>query len=135
MNQIHLFGWGQGGTMSLELALDVGKSRNGENPLRLGSVTSICAGLESHPSSPLELATPILYFTRARSRAAVGQKMERGIRRAFRDVEVVRGEEGRGEDMPRGRSEWEGIMRFWGKVLGKDDEGWKGGGEVFEVVK
>jgi hypothetical protein len=53
----------------------------------------------------------------------------------FKDVEVVNGDKGKGgEDMPRGRTEWEGIMKFWGNVLAKD-EAWKGDGEVYEVVK
>jgi hypothetical protein len=36
--------------------------------------------------------------------------------------------------MPGGREEWEGIMRFWGEVLGRE-EMWRGGGVVFEVVR
>lgn len=48
---------------------------------------------------------------------------------------MINGEKGKGgEDMPRGRGEWEGIMRFWGNILSKD-ESWKGDGEVYEVVR
>ena len=36
--------------------------------------------------------------------------------------------------MPKNREEWKGIMRFWGEVLVKA-EGWRGGGEVFEVIR
>jgi len=131
LDRIHLFGWGQGGTMALELALVVGKD-GVERSNRLGSVVSVCAGLLSHPSSPLDLETPALLFLR--QQGAAGRKVESTMKRAFKRVEVVRGEAGRGEDMPRGRAEWEGIMRFWGEVLHRGDEGWKGEGEVYEVV-
>lgn len=114
--------------MALELAYDIGKTR------RLGSVVSVCAGLLSHPSKKMDLGTPVLYFTRADPRSAVAEKAVNGLKRVFMEVEVVRGRGTRGEDMPRGREEWEGIMRFWGKDLGRPDEGWKGEVEVFEVV-
>lgn len=100
---------------------------------RLGSVTSICAGLLSHPTTTLGLNTPILYFTRQDPKSAVAKKVKSILERAFREVEVAQGE-GKGEDMPRGRGEWEGVMRFWGMRLARE-EGWKGEGEVYEVVK
>jgi len=129
-HDIHLFGWGQGGTMAIELAYEIGKTKR-----RLGSVVCICGGLLSYPSTKLDLETPVFNFTRADPLSSVGEKASHTIKRAFKDVEVVRGEVGRGEDMPRGRAEWQGVMRFWGKVLSKPDEGWRGGGEVYEVVR
>ncbi len=116
--------------MVLELAYDLGKTGK-----RFGSVVSICAGLLSHPAKKMDLETPVLYFTRIDPRSSTGEKTVNSIKRAFKRVEVVRGEPGRGEDMPRGRNEWEGIMRFWGHVLLKPDEGWRGEGEVYEVVR
>ncbi|ORY35700.1 hypothetical protein BCR39DRAFT_511584 [Naematelia encephala] len=138
--QIHLFGWGQGGTMSLELAYNIGREpldtcTTGAPAKRFGSVISICAPLLSHPTSDLKLETPVLYFTRQSPQSAVGKKNQGVIKRAFKQVDVVVGKDGKGEEMPRGRGEWEGIMRFWAQVLKKDDDGWKGGGQVFEVVR
>jgi pimeloyl-ACP methyl ester carboxylesterase len=133
LHQIHLFGWGQGGTMALELALDIGKTEvNGRK--RLGSIISICAGLLSHSNTPLNLSTPCLLFTRLDPKLAAGGKVVNGIKRAFGEVEVVHFE-GKGEDMPRGKNEWEGIMKFWSKNLSRDDQGWKGVGEVYEVLR
>lgn len=116
--------------MALELASDIGRSGR-----RLGGVVSICAGLLSHPSAKLDLETPLLYFTRADQRSSAGEKVFGMVKRTFKEVEVVRGDSKRGEDMPRGRGEWEGIMRFWGRLLMRPDEGWKGEGEVYEVVR
>ena len=116
--------------MVLELANDIGRSGR-----RLGGVVSICAGLLSHPSATLDLETPVLYFTRADRRSSAGEKNLSLVKRTFKDVEVVRGDSKRGEDMPQGREEWEGIMRFWGRLLRRQDEGWKGEGEVYEVVR
>ncbi|WVQ95130.1 hypothetical protein IAU59_002224 [Kwoniella sp. CBS 9459] len=149
---IHLFGWGQGGTMVLELALDVGKngvtpnsgSSEGGDPKhnRFGSAVSICAGLLTHPTTDLNLNTPIGYFTRLSPKSSVHAKQLTPIKRAFRAVNVIQGESARsggdgggGEGMPRGREEWFGIMKFWGQVLARKDEGWKGQGEVYEVVR
>ncbi|KLT41181.1 hypothetical protein CC85DRAFT_262474, partial [Cutaneotrichosporon oleaginosum] len=143
LEDIHLFGWQQGGTMALELALSVGRealsvsaSVGGGNTgteaqgKRLGSVVSVCGKLESFPASAVHAATPALWFTR--STGAAAQKMEAALRRAFLSVEVIKGL-GAGADMPRGRGEWEGIMRFWAQVLRRGREGWGGQGEVYEV--
>ncbi|KIR54686.1 hypothetical protein I315_02567 [Cryptococcus gattii Ru294] len=143
LEDIHLFGWGQGGTVALELGIDIGKTplkTNGEkdNGKRLGSIISICAPLLTHPASPLNVSTPVLYFTRQSPQSAIQQKSVSGIKRGYREVQVVQGGGvggGKGEDMPRGKEEWYGVMKFWGQVLGKADEGWKGQGEVYEVVQ
>ncbi|ORX38352.1 Alpha/Beta hydrolase protein [Kockovaella imperatae] len=126
LTSIHLFGFAQGGTTALELALDLAK--------RFGSVTSICAPLLASISSNLHLHTPICYFTRQDQRSAVAQKQIKNVQRTFDHVDIIQGHVGRAEDMPRGQDEWTGIMKFWGGVLVKS-EGWKGGGEVFEVMR
>ncbi|OCF39108.1 hypothetical protein I317_07091 [Kwoniella heveanensis CBS 569] len=144
---IHLFGWGQGGSMVLELALDTGKNaitttatkEQGEEThlnSRFGSAVSICAGLLTHPTTDLNLNTPICYFTRLSPKSSVYSKQLTPIKRAFREVAVIQGSAaGAGEGMPRGRDEWFGIMKFWAQVLARKDEGWKGQGEVYEVVR
>ncbi|WVR09452.1 hypothetical protein IAU60_006519 [Kwoniella sp. DSM 27419] len=141
LHDIHLFGWGQGGTMALELALDLGKSplssslnSGAGGSRRLGSVTSVCASLLTHPTSELDLPTPVCLFTRLSPKAAAHAKTLAPLKRAFKAVQVVQAS-GTGESMPRGKEEWWGIMKFWGQVLGRKDEGWKGDGEVYEVVR
>ncbi|EIW68459.1 hypothetical protein TREMEDRAFT_32307 [Tremella mesenterica DSM 1558] len=146
MNKIHLFGWGQGGSMVLEIGYENEKDENkrksekSEN-VRLGSITSICASLLSHPTTQMNLSTPICLFTRIDPRSAKGKKEESVLRRAFKVVRIVRpltaislrrvdGEGG--EDMPKGKEEWMEIMRFWGQVLYRE-QNW--GGEVYEVVR
>ena len=134
LSDIHLFGWGQGGTVTLELASHVSfKPLSPEQSKRFGSVVSVCAPILSSPSTISQ--TPALTFTRISPSSAAYQRQVTNLKKGFKDVEVINGEKGKGgEDMPRGRNEWEGIMRFWGKVLAKD-EGWKGEGEVYEVVR
>ncbi|WVQ79737.1 hypothetical protein IAT38_001837 [Cryptococcus sp. DSM 104549] len=149
LEDIHLFGWGQGGTVALELGVDIGRTllkapgdgteTKAAEGKRLGSIVSICAPLLTHPSSSLNIATPVLYFTRQSPQSAVQQSAVSMLKRAYREVEVVQGGKGsgsgKGEDMPRGKDEWWGVMKFWGQVLGRADEGWKGSGEVYEVVR
>jgi pimeloyl-ACP methyl ester carboxylesterase len=133
LSDIHLFGWGQGGTMALELASHLSSKPLNADQRRFGSVISICAPILSLPGTLSQ--TPALTFTRISPSSAAHQRLANDLKKAFKDVEVVNGEKGKGgEDMPRGRNEWEGIMRFWGNVLAKD-EGWKGEGEVYEVVR
>lgn len=134
--QIHLFGWGQGGTTSLEVALDIGK-----NPLdtssgkrkRIGSVVSVCGSLISFPTSDLGIETPVACFTRTDARGQVGQKELASVKRGFKKVVVLQAKGG-GQIMPRGKDEWQGIMRFWSEVLIRE-ESWKAGGDVYEVVQ
>ena len=138
LNRIHLFGWGQGGSKVLELASHISDKPLNEAQ-RLGSVISICgpilpATLNSTSTSS-KSQSPTLVFTRLAPQSAAHTRLANDLKTRFKEVEVINGEKGKGgEDMPRGRGEWEGIMRFWGNVLSKD-EGWKGDGEVFEVVR
>lgn len=125
--------------MALELALSVGRGGIAAGPglsekrKRFGSVVSVCGPLLSFPTSTMGIATPVVYFTRQNKASSVAQKVSKALERAFKEVEIVQGQ-GAGEAMPKGRDEWKGVMGFWGKMLGKD-EGWKGSGEVFEVVR
>lgn len=137
LSDIHLFGWGQGGTMALELGSHISSNPISlSNSKRFGSVISICASILTSPHSNSISQTPVLTFTRLSPSSAAHSRLITDLRKAFNEVEVVDGEKGKrgGEEMPRGRNEWEGIMRFWGKLLMKN-EGWKGDGEVYEVVR
>jgi hypothetical protein len=135
LNRIHLFGWGQGGSMALELASNIG-AKPLDEAQRLGSVTSICGPLLYSSSSGSSTSqTPALVFTRLSPQSAARNRLANDLKNRFKEVEVINGEKGKGgEDMPRGRGEWEGIMRFWGHILSKD-ESWKGDGEIYEVVR
>lgn len=122
--------------MALELASNVHVKSLGGG--RLGSVISICGPLlpsTSTKPSQNKNQTPALFFTRVSPQSAAHTRLVNDIKSGFKEVEVINGEKGKnGEDMPRGRAEWEGIMRFWGNLLSRD-ESWKGKGEVYEVVR
>lgn len=139
LTEVHLFGWGQGGTMALELAYNLGREglniRGGEEKRkRFGSVISVCGNLISFPATALDIETPVLLFSRQTSSSTVAAKNKRLAEKAFKKVEMVYGDPKAGEAMPRDRKEWNGLMRFWAGVLAKDD-GWKGSGDVYEVVR
>ncbi|KAK6910846.1 hypothetical protein I204_03121 [Kwoniella mangroviensis CBS 8886] len=137
LKDIHLFGFGQGGTIALELGLSIYNQPLGtgqDPPKRFGSIVSICASILTHPTSTLNIQTPVCYFTRHSPQSAIHQKNLNVLKRAYKDVEVVQAS-GDNEQMPRNKDEWYGIMKFWGQVLGRKDEGWKGQGEVYEVVR
>lgn len=121
--------------MALEIAKSIAVKPLNESSKRLGSAISICGPLLPS-SNPSRLGqTPILLFTRLSPQAAAHRRQREDLQALYKDVEVINGEKGKGgEDMPRGRAEWEGIMKFWGNMLAKDDA-WKGEGEVFEVVR
>lgn len=130
--RIHLFGWGQAGSVVLELARAVGLGAEGK---RLGSVTSICGPLQSTPAlnAFLSLPTPVLYFTRHATPPQT-QLLKRTFKPDGLTIVTCPGPEGA---MPRGAEEWTHVMRFWSGVLVRDD--WMraaGGkdGEVYEVV-
>ncbi|WRT68587.1 uncharacterized protein IL334_005565 [Kwoniella shivajii] len=150
LDEIHLFGWGQGGTIALELGLSIGKNpltistsaveSEGKGGKRFGSITSICANLLTHPTSSLNIPTPVCYFTRTSPKSSIHEKSVNVLKRAFREVQIVtpKGSGGGGEDMPRSKDDWYGIMKFWSQVLGRksdEDKTWKGQGEVYEVIR
>lgn len=141
LHRIHLFGWGQGGSMALEVARSITHDPLSQGQAkRLGSVISICGPIlpfskSTSTATPGNGQTPVLLFTRLLPQAAAHRRQKEDLQAVFKEVEVVNGDKGKGgEDMPRGRTEWEGIMKFWGNVLAKD-EAWKGDGEVYEVVR
>lgn len=128
--------------MALELALDIGKngltSTHQSTPLRrLGSCTTVCGPLISHPTQSLELATAVLYFHRQSPQAASTRTTTGVVQKAFKEVSLVARPPGHGgnkEAMPSDRDDWAPIMKFWADALSRD-EGWKGEGEVYEVVR
>jgi pimeloyl-ACP methyl ester carboxylesterase len=154
LEQIHLFGWGMGGTMALELARWIGvkglgggtesEDKTTKGPRRLGSAISVCGPLLSTPavsSGTLDIPTPVFYFHRPR---ISGSNPPSALTKTFttvryatgrREAKRVNEETGEDEGMLTGQDEWRQVMKFWSEVLGRGDEGWKGSGEVYEVVR
>ncbi|KIJ51440.1 hypothetical protein M422DRAFT_58933 [Sphaerobolus stellatus SS14] len=128
-NNIHLFGFGQGGSVAVELGLRWWKLRGGEQAeTRLGSIVSIAGPLLSYPTIPKPCTTPVAVFYREDSEST---KLSAGdltaLRRGYGSIQEIKGS--RGEGMPRNRSEWEGIMRFWSSYLSR-----RMGSELYEVL-
>jgi len=129
-NKIHLFGFGQGGSVAAELGLRWWKSRcTGNNPdSRLGSIVSIAGPLLSYPTLSKTCASPLLVFYREDSEST---KLSGGdltaLKKGYGNIEEVKG--ARGEGMPRNRAEWEGIMRFWSSYLSR-----RTGSGLYEVM-
>ncbi|KAI9460683.1 Alpha/Beta hydrolase protein [Boletus coccyginus] len=122
-NRIHLFGFGQGGSVAAETALawwkrELVKTFNAEQkpvpPTRhLGSVASVSGPLLSYPTLATPCPTPLLIF----SRGSVAKNVSTAFSKGFTDIrQVVKQGE---ESMPRSRDEWEPIMQFWSEVLGR----------------
>jgi hypothetical protein len=140
-NRIHLFGFGQGGTAALELALHIWRTPN-ELPqpalpspstetepastetvrTALGSAVSVAGPLLSFPTTlPAKCPAPILLLSPATVPPAP-------LAKGFADVRCVRGPPG--ERMPASRAEWEPIMRFWSQHLSRR----MGGEGLYEVL-
>ncbi|KAF9224793.1 hypothetical protein BS17DRAFT_779054 [Gyrodon lividus] len=144
-NRIHLFGFGQGGSVAVESSLAWWKreltrtktkskieevnegdedsrapSKNEDVQLEvlrpLGSVVSISGLLLSYPTLDTPCLTPLLIFHRASLAKGVFTSFSKGFTRV---QEVVKSG-GQGEEsMPRSKDEWEPVMRFWSEVLGR----------------
>ncbi len=108
---------------------------------RLGSAVSICGPLLSIPSisaKPLAIQTPVAYFHRSRTTVSLS-----ALQKTFATLRPLEGkrdprrlnEAGEDEGMLTGQEEWMPVMKFWSQVLGRADESWKGGEEVYEVIR
>jgi hypothetical protein len=152
-NRIHIFGFGQGGSVAAESALawwkrelararmkskieevnegekDSGAPSNNEDvqtPRSLGSVVSISGPLLSYPTFDTPCQTPLLIFHRASLAKGAFTSFSKGFARA---QEVVKSG-GQGEEsMPRSRDEWKPVMQFWSEVLGR-----RMGNGLYEVM-
>ncbi|KIJ16351.1 hypothetical protein PAXINDRAFT_132259 [Paxillus involutus ATCC 200175] len=152
-NRIHIFGFGQGGSVAAESALawwkrelararmkskieevnegekDSGTPSNNEDvqtPRSLGSVVSISGPLLSYPTFDTPCQTPLLLFHRASLAKGAFTSFSKGFARA---QEVVKSG-GQGEEsMPRSRDEWKPVMQFWSEVLGR-----RMGNGLYEVM-
>jgi len=118
-NRIHLFGFGQGGSLAAELTLQLWKARGSDAArVHLGSIVSVAGPLLSYPTLSKPCPTPVLVFQRPASEATSLSAADlTAFRKGFASVQEVKG--GKGEGMPRSKEEWEGVMRFWSEHLGR----------------
>ena len=129
VQNIHFFGFAQGGSVAAEFAL---KHWRGElsrhqkaltasadtlapSPSTFGSVVSIGGPLLSYPTLSQPCPTPFLVFHRPPpAESALPSGAVAALRKGFARVEEV---QKRGEGMPRSKDEFEPIMRFWSEHL------------------
>ncbi|TFL03765.1 hypothetical protein BDV98DRAFT_525340 [Pterulicium gracile] len=138
--KVHLFGFGQGGTVCVEFGLvhwqqQLAKWRGGNGTgAGLGSITTIAGPLISFPTLSKLSHTPLLVFHRAPSQAVSpgndiggeGNEMTlpasafTAFRKGYANIQETRG--GAKGGMPASTGEWEPIMRFWSERLGRRRE-------------
>ncbi|KAH9471461.1 hypothetical protein Pst134EA_005361 [Puccinia striiformis f. sp. tritici] len=112
---IHLFGFAQGGSCIAELSLQWTRSRPISNPL--ASIVSVSGPLLSLPTIPnsSRSSTPVLLWIR-RGEDQIG-KWRTGFERGFNSVQQFDGPRASHEQMPMTPHEWKPIMEFWSKFL------------------
>jgi len=123
--KIHVFGFAQGGTVAVEFALLRWRQQLQKSPdssiAPLGSVVSVCGSLLSYPTLKSPCPVPLLLFHRLPpAESALSSSDKASFRKgfgSFREVQVG------GEGMPRSKTEWEHIMRFWSERLNSQQIG------------
>ena len=116
-DRIHLFGFAQGGTAALELAV----SQWSKHTIALASVVSVSGALLSYPTLSAACTTPVLMAHRPPpAESALPPTALSVLKRTF-GVTESRMSSAR-EGMPIGREEWEPIMRFWSQRLSRRRE-------------
>ena len=114
-SRIHLFGFAQGGSVAVELAL-LWSRLKGAN---LGSVITVAGPLLSYPTAS-SCSTPILVIHRPRSNnSALKPGDLSAIRKGFTGRVIEEKLGSKEEGMPTGRDEWEPLMRFWSETLSR----------------
>ncbi|KAK4055027.1 hypothetical protein OIO90_003368 [Microbotryomycetes sp. JL221] len=139
-NQLHLFGFAQGGSCAAELALSwsrhvriqqtpttipkigspsqhtsASKASTSDETLQLGSIVAVSAPLLSHPSiGSQKCGTKVLLVSRRGEDRLVGSG---SWRKAFENVKDIVLSSGQSQSMLRGQAEWIEVMRFWSETL------------------
>ncbi|KIM28600.1 hypothetical protein M408DRAFT_329369 [Serendipita vermifera MAFF 305830] len=133
-SRIHLFGFGQGGSVAIELARLWAREQTDTETVSpneqdvpalartgvLGSIVTVSGPLLSHPTPHTKSCpTPLLIVHRPpSSESALTAADIRALKKAFNGRRVVEEIAGSGkEGMPTSRDEWMGVMRFWADVL------------------
>lgn len=135
---IHLFGFAQGGTLAVEVGTALAKKSKFQN--HLGSIVTISGPLLSSPTSSNtanQTSTPLLYFS---GRSSKRLSHLTALKRAYSSVETYESQsQSSGPSMPRNKQEWEPIMRFWSERM-KRKMKWElqaeaGDGQIYEISK
>ncbi|KAM0791768.1 hypothetical protein ACM66B_004032 [Microbotryomycetes sp. NB124-2] len=129
-NQIHFFGFAQGGTCAAELALAWSRHirlrpasttfSNISTPSldgQLASIVAVSASMLSHPSIGAQKSTTkVLLVSRPNEERVVGPG---SWTKAFGNVKhvVLSSNSRQGQAMLRGQAEWMEVMRFWSETL------------------
>lgn len=135
---MHLFGFGQGGTLACEAGIALSR-RPSTEALALSTIVSVHGPLLSLPSTNTsKVPTVIKYVCRGSGSSA---KDISALERAYTRVEATALSGRQGEvGMPRDKKEWEPIMRFWSERM-RTRNAWelkkgngKGSDEIYEIT-
>jgi predicted esterase len=114
-SRIHLFGFAQGGSVAVELALLWSRLQGTD----LGGVTTGAGPLLSYPTVS-SCTTPILVIHRPGSNDGSLKSADLGaIRKGFTGRVIEEKLSSKKEGMPAGKDEWEPLMRFWSETLSR----------------
>jgi len=130
---IHLFGFAQGGSVALESIVTrwkaeaqkssisrVEDSPNDSTPLSktsFGSIVSVGGPLLLHHALSTACPTPVLLFHRTpTSEISIPAGELASLRKCFSAVKEIKAP---GDGMPRSREEWHPIMEFWSQRLSR----------------
>ncbi|TFK75647.1 hypothetical protein BDN72DRAFT_831971 [Pluteus cervinus] len=118
--KIHLFGFGQGGTVAVELCIRWWKAQmTSQNPLPLASIVSISGPLLSYPTLSTKCPTPLLIVQRPSSEDfAISSSAITDLNKGYQTVIEQKLSNPNG-GMPASKAEWEPIMRFWSEKLNR----------------
>jgi pimeloyl-ACP methyl ester carboxylesterase len=126
LNQIHLFGFAQGGSVAAEYALlrwreQLRGQEAGASPpaTSFGSLVTVSGSLISYPTIANLSPTPTLVVYRsAPAEDALQPTAVRAFKKGFQSVsEAKLG--GNRSGMPASKEEWEPIMKFWSERLSR----------------
>lgn len=126
LENIHLFGFGQGGSVAAELALldwreYIQSTKTDPSAIRksFGSLVTIGGPMLSYPTIATLSPTPVLVVHRAPpAEDAIPPNSMVAFRKGFQTVAEAKLGANRG-GMPASKDEWEPVMRFWSERLSK----------------
>lgn len=131
IENVHLFGYGQGGSLALEALA-------ARRPNAIGSVTSVCGPFLSLPTFTPPLTTPACFVTRFAPPVLQSSALAKGqlaaVKKAFAHVTHHNYPPSQApveEAMIRG-SEWRDLHVFWSK-LWRNRSAWELGGDLYTV--
>ena len=140
LSDIHLFGFGQGGSLAMETGRELTRrSASSASADALGSIVSIQGPLLSLPmTGSIQSSTKVMYVMRPIVANARSTSEYTALRRGYSNVQTVAlqgidGIHSHAPCMPRNKSEWSSIMEFWSKEL-KRRSAWEFDGDLLEIT-